>query len=203
MSQSLVVYKKISELVSGDKMKNEKHPIVIAISGVSGGGKTTITSHLNESLHNSETLFFDKYDFDGPADVIAWVDNGADYNEWNLDPLVRDIKNLRSKPLNYILLDYPFAYQNSQISNFIDFAVFLDTPLDVAMARRLLRDYKEGTSKDIMGEMENYIAQGRKGYIEMLETIKPNSDLIVDGTLPVLQIVEILTKKVVSFKKVD
>lgn len=58
------------------------------------------------------------------------------------------------------------------------------------MAQRMIRDYKNDSSKEILADMENYISQGRRGYLEMLQTIKPNSDLIVDGTLSVSEITD-------------
>lgn len=61
-------------------------PFVISIAAVSGGGKTTIVKQLNEKLHNSKALFFDTYDLEGPENIISWVDNGANYDEWNLSP---------------------------------------------------------------------------------------------------------------------
>ncbi|HEK9104097.1 AAA family ATPase [Bacillus pfraonensis] len=169
-------------------MNKEKLPLVIAIAGVSGGGKSTIAKHLNERLHNSKTLFFDDYDFDGPNDIIDWVDKGANYDEWNLAPLIRDLKGLLSEPLDYILLDFPFAYKHSKTSKLIDLTVFIDTPLDIAMARRVIRDFRNSSNESILIEMENYISQGRRGYLEMLKTIKPNSDIIVDGTLSVSKV---------------
>jgi uridine kinase len=42
--------------------------------------------------------------------------------------------------LDYILLDYSFAYKNDKVAPYISYAVFLDTPLDIAMARRIIRD---------------------------------------------------------------
>ncbi|MDQ0177215.1 AAA family ATPase [Bacillus chungangensis] len=169
-------------------MNKGKLPLVIAIAGVSGGGKTTIAKHLNERLHNSKTLFFDDYDFDVPNDMIDWVDKGANYDEWNLAPLIRDLKGLLSEPLDYIVLDFPFAYKHSKTSKLIDLTVFIDTPLDIAMARRVIRDFRNSSNESILIEMENYISQGRRGYLEMLKTIKPNSDIIVDGTLSVSKI---------------
>ncbi|MBO1583311.1 AAA family ATPase [Bacillus sp. XF8] len=169
-------------------MNKEKLPLVIAIAGVSGGGKSTIAKHLNERLHNSKTLFFDDYDFDVPNDIIDWVDKGANYDEWNLAPLIRDLKGLLSEPLDYILLDFPFAYKHSKTSKLIDLTVFIDTPLDIAMARRVIRDFRNSSNESILIEMENYISQGRRGYLEMLKTIKPNSDIIVDGTLSVSKV---------------
>ncbi|WP_067730495.1 AAA family ATPase [Oceanobacillus damuensis] len=171
-------------------MKKGKLPLVIAIAGVSGGGKTTIAKHLNERLHNSKTLYFDDYDFDGPDDIIEWVDNGANYDKWDLAPLIRDIEALLAEPLDYIVLDFPFAYKHSKISNLIDFAVYIDTPLDIAMARRVIRDFNNSSNESILIEMENYISDGRRGYLEMLKSIKPDSDIIVDGSLSVVKITD-------------
>lgn len=114
--------------------RTEKRPLVISIAAVSGGGKTTATTSLSQKLQNAQALFFDDYDFEGPDNIPEWVENGANYNAWNLAPLVTDLKVLLSEPVNYVVLDFPFAYAHAQISKFIDFAVFIDTPLDVALA---------------------------------------------------------------------
>uniref|UniRef100_UPI001C2D9B6F hypothetical protein n=1 Tax=Bacillus sp. Xin1 TaxID=2740676 RepID=UPI001C2D9B6F len=49
-------------------------------------------------------------------------------------------------------------------------------------------DFRNSSNESILIEMENYISQGRRGYLEMLKTIKPNSDIIVDGTLSVSKV---------------
>lgn len=174
-------------------MNKDKYPIVIAIASVSGGGKTTITSHLNRSLPNVKALFFDDYEFNGPDDFIEWMDNGCNPDDWNLSPLIKDLKMLLTEPLDYILLDFPFAYRHSKTSEFIDFAVFIDTPLDIAMGRRVIRDFKNSSVETILSDMDNYVRKGRIGYLNMLKTIKPISDIIVDGTLSISEIVSIIT----------
>lgn len=173
-------------------MNQGKLPLVIAISAVSGGGKTTITKLLNQKLHNSKVLFFDEYDFDGPDDIVNWVENGANHNEWNLTPLIEDLEVLITEPLDYIVLDFPFSYKHSQVSEFIDFSVFIDTPLDIALARRVIRDFRDSSTENILFDMENYISSGRRAYLDMLNTIKPNADFIVDGTLPVNEILNVI-----------
>jgi uridine kinase len=80
-----------------------KFPMVIAIAAVSGGGKSTIASYLKEKLRNSKTIYFDDYDFNGPEDIIEWIDNGCNPNDWDLSPLIRDIKKLQTEPLDYII----------------------------------------------------------------------------------------------------
>lgn len=166
-------------------------PHVISIAAVSGGGKTTITSQLNAALNNSKALYFDDYEFvNCPDDICEWVHRGADYNEWHLTPLIEDIKrHLFNKNTSYILLDYPFSYLNKGISGFIDLSVFIDTPLDLAMARRILRDYTEKSIDDVRIDLRNYLSRGRDAYLEMQRTVKPNSDIIIEGSLPIPVIV--------------
>lgn len=160
-------------------------PVVISISGVSGGGKITLVNELREHLPSCQCLYFDDYDFeDSPQDYIKWVDDGADYDLWNLQDFKSDLVSLIDSGCHMILLDYPFAYKNSAIAPYIDYAVFVHTPLDVAMARRVLRDIRtQGlNSADIESSLNSYLSGGRRAYLEAISTIKPNSDLILDGT---------------------
>ena len=62
---------------------------------------------------------------------------------WDLSPLKADIeKIINSDRYDYLLLDYPFAYQNKMIKDYLDCCIFIDTPLDIALARKVLRDMK-------------------------------------------------------------
>lgn len=174
----------------------EKHPLVISIAAVSGGGKTAVTTSLSQQLPNARALFFDDYDLEGPDNIPEWVENGANYNAWNLAPLASDLKALLSEPIRYIVLDFPFAYAHAQIGQFIDFAVFIDTPLDVALGRRLIRNFGDSTITEVMADIQNYLLRGRMAYLEALQTIKPHSDFIVDGTLPVPTITSLLLEQI-------
>lgn len=183
-------------------MKDSK-TVIIAIGAISGGGKTAVTKKLNEMLRGSAALHFDDYDFDkAPENLIAWVEDGADYNEWSLDPLIADIrKQLADTRLSYLLLDYPFAYMNSDLKYLIDFAVYIDTPLDVAMARRILRDQQEATADDIHNELKFYLEHGRPAFLESKNSIKPSSDLVVDGSLPVEAIAAHIKLEVTKYEQ--
>ena len=183
---------------------NSRNTLVIAIAAVSGGGKSTITNHLNKKLHTSKALFFDDYEFDGPDDICDWVERGADYNEWELTPLINDLCSLLSNPvlsLDFILLDYPFAYKHSKMREYIDFTIFIDTPLDIAMARRIVRDFKGISSENIRKDLDTYLSCGRVAYLEALNSIKPNSDFIIDGSLSVDVIVNQIYKRINGISK--
>jgi uridine kinase len=174
-----------------------KRSFVIAISAVSGGGKTTAIQLLNKQLTNSTALFFDEYDFEGPDNFIDWVRRGGNYNEWKLQPLINDLITIfdnKDQCFEYILLDYPFAYLNNEMKAYIDLAIFIDTPLDVAMARRILRDQINITAEEITIDMKSYLSGAREAYVAMLNIVKPNSDIVIDG----LQEKEILVREIMK-----
>jgi uridine kinase len=74
--------------------------------------------------------------------------------------------------------------------------VFIDTPLDIAMARRITRDFKNGSVEDILLDLDNYIARGRQGYLAMLNTTKPNSEVVVDGILSKSEVAAIIAQHI-------
>ena len=165
-------------------LKGSESMKIIAVSAVTAGGKTTAVNAVKEKLPRCTSLHFDDYSFEGEVDDFhQWVLDGTDYNVWNLSPLKADIENIISSgEYDYLLLDYPFAYRNDLIRDYIDCAVFIDTPLDIAMARRILRDMNNASADEIREEMNIYLNYARIAYVQMLKDIKPSSDYVVDGT---------------------
>lgn len=156
---------------------------VIAIAGVTASGKTTIVNELKKQIPNTISLHFDDYSFEGEVDdFYAWVKQGADYNVWNLSPLTKDILEIKkNSDSEYLLLDYPFAYCHKALREYIDCAIFIDTPLDIAMARRILRDMSNATGEEIRQDLEMYLKYARVAYIQMLQDVLPSSDYIIEG----------------------
>lgn len=156
----------------------------IAIAAVTAGGKTTVVNEIKKNLKGVKSLHFDDYKFEGEVDdFYAWVMQGANYNVWNLSPLIKDICEIkRNEDCEYLILDYPFAYCHKELSKYIDCAIFIDTPLDIALARRVLRDMENASGEEIRQDMDMYINFARVAYIQMLNDIKPSSDYIIDGT---------------------
>jgi len=185
-----------------------KKPYIISIATVSGGGKTTIVTALKERLHNAAVLFFDDYGddvyLDNDRDMLEWCANSYDCNEWHVEPVAADIERLLKEPYDYIILDYPFGYLNECVGKYIDMTVFVDTPLDVALARRIIRDYTSRSTESDFGiadvdevsleaidkELCFYLTHSRLAYAKNIEMLRPVSDLIVDGTKSPEEIVE-------------
>ena len=164
----------------------------IAIGAVTAGGKTTLVHALQSKLPRSAALYFDDYTFDGAVeDYSEWVASDAYYDVWDLSPLRADIEQHRqSGKLDYLLLDYPFAYRNAMLQPYLDCCIFLDTPLDIALARRVLRDQKAASADEIRQEMTNYLQFARPAYVQMQIDILPSSDYVLDGAKPLEQLLQ-------------
>ena len=70
--------------------------------------------------------------------------------------------------------------------------VFIDTPLDIAMARRLLRDTPTHTGqvvgdsiKSLKADLSSYLNGGQSLYLELEKQIKRDCDMVLDGRLGV------------------
>lgn len=184
-----------------------KKPFVISISGLSGSGKTAVTNALRAQLVNAAVISFDDY---GDSvylkrDINDWSED-SNGDEWHTEPIAADVERLLNKQLDYIVLDYPFGYGNRLVGQYINLAVYIDVPLDVALARRIIRDYTSRDKNTNVADVEEvslagldkalrfYLSRSRATYARMPEMQKPTSDLVVDGTKTPEEIVdEILT----------
>ncbi len=156
---------------------------IIAFGAVTAGGKTTVVNAIKDRLPRTVSLHFDDYSFDGEVeDFSKWVSEGADVNVWDLSPLKADIERIiRSGEYEYLLLDYPFAYQHQMIKGYLNCCIFIDTPLDIAMARRVLRDMKGAAADEIRNEMNIYLKCARTAYVQMQKDHLSASDYVIDG----------------------
>ena len=82
---------------------------------------------------------------------------------------------------DWLLLDYPFAYQHQMIKDYLNCCIFINTPLDIALARRVLRDMKEASEDEIRSEMDTYLKCARIAYVQMLKDHLSASDYVIDG----------------------
>lgn len=178
----------------------------ISINSISGGGKTTLARNLEECLPNAKALYFDDRNYDsdsGIDDICKWIEEGSDINKFNLERLAKDIELLLQKAYKYIILDYPFGHRHSLIGKYVDISIYIDTSLDVALARRILRDYDKDSVIQIFDDMKFYLSNGRKAYLNGLDVCKNDADIIVDGNQNADSIIDEIIQKINNRVKVE
>lgn len=76
------------------------------------------------------------------------------------------------------------------MKDYIDYVVYVDAPLDVTLARRIIRDMPNATGDEIREELELYVKYGRIAFLETPKQVLPSADCVVDGTKPVAESIE-------------
>ncbi|CEK12005.1 shikimate kinase [Legionella hackeliae] len=168
---------------------------VLAISGISGAGKTTLAKALAKQL-KATCLHLDEFDetSTAPEDYLRWYEEGENYAQWDYATLAQTLQTLKTgeivihpasksllKPTRYIIFDAPLGYLHQQTGKFIDTCIHLELPLDVSLARRTIRDFKQnGKSKEeLLAELDFYLHYSRKLFCD--KNLKESADLIIDG----------------------
>lgn len=181
----------------------KKYVTVVGISGISGSGKTTQVRSLADEL-KSTALYWDDYDevSEQPSDYVQWFYDNGDFSAWKYPLLAQTLSILRSgrraaSPLNnqaiyptpIIFFDAPLGYDHRETGKYIDYLVWIDIPLDIALARRILRDHllldQDFDTTNLRKELEHYCNHARQLY-----TVSPKTapDLVLDGTQPLQKI---------------
>ena len=185
---------------------------VIAISGASGTGKSTLVKALVQILGDAVPLYFDDYNphtvatSHYPIDLVKWVADGADPNAWETPQLALDLRSLRRGepiklpgkgevllPKRVLVLEEPFGRERTVMKDVIDFVIAIDAPLEIALARRLLRiaerpdflDHLEEQSRAMLSYVRDYLHIGRELYIAINEQVRKHCDLVLDGMKPI------------------
>ena len=191
------------------------HVRVVGITSVSGGGKTTAAKRLVEVLGDAVSIHFDDYNDTNvhPADLQRWFAEGADYDAYETPLFTGHLQTLKAGqsiyypiggaivgPARYVVADAPLGRAHSGSGKLIDLLVFIDTPLDIAMARRILRDIElaDLPLQGLKSELARYESHAKPIYEHFQERMRADSDLIIEGTLGIDPIVDRIHYELVS-----
>ncbi len=123
-----------------------------------------------------------------------WFEKCRDPNDFQTPQLEARFeaigKSLPAPPA--VLFETPFGRTHRQTGRFIDFLVWIDVPLEVALARQLLNILRQ-RKNPTMQEYEGFI-QGLEGFLKtyleitiamyksQAAEVGGNADLVIDGT---------------------
>ncbi|HEY0836031.1 MAG TPA: hypothetical protein VGE72_19155 [Azospirillum sp.] len=181
--------------------------LVVAVSGPSGAGKSSVIEAAAARLGDTARLHFDHYITLGNdiGEITAWLEAGGDPDHIATPRLASDLQSLidggwierphdraRIGPADFVILEEPFGRSRAEVAALIDFAVHIDVPADVALARRTLRLIGERPAlgdaavlDEVAGQLRAFLAVGRDAYLAADRAARAAADLVLDGMRPV------------------
>ena len=179
---------------------------IIAVTGGSGCGKTLFTKLLVERLKKKTAVLpldcyykdrpdqipNDKYDFDSPQafdfDLYQLHLNSLNSGEsvkmphFGYETGKRQSGFTEIIPEEYLIIEGLYVLLYPKIRGMLYFSFFMDSPMDVAVCRRCIRDIHE---YDVTAEysLNQFLKFVRPAYFEHILPVKKHSNLVVKNNL--------------------
>jgi len=174
---------------------------IIAVSAPVGGGKSSLVRGLARAFEGATAIHFDHYETltERPVEEMkSWLRDGGNVDELVIERLPEDLARLKSgtavvdptglpvPPGDYIFFETPFARQHPATGALIDMSIWIDTPLDVALARNLREFTRRPEMSADLGSwlgpyLDSYLDVVRDLLLLQREMVGGHADLVLDG----------------------
>jgi len=174
---------------------------IFAICGPPGSGKTSLCKALNSIIPYSHYVSMDDYQQMTSwtdSQLVTWLDSGSDYSDLPMPGLMDELYRLKYSMNDFIphniCYSTPIFFESHLgrhhgINSVIDHVLWLDTALDISLARAV-RDmfcdvnFRAEYSRQLnVRELDDYLAQYIVRTAELLRIqsrrIRPTADLII------------------------
>ncbi len=182
-----------------------KKTIIIGICGGTGSGKSTVVEKILENIDDSNYTIIkhddyykqndhltmderEKINYDHPLSLDNELLKQNIYDLINGKTIVKPLYDFtihnRKKetetivPTEFIIIDGILIFEDSELRDFMDIKIFVDTDADIRILRRIKRDIEErGRTLDSI--INQYVKTVKPSHEQFIEPNKKYADIII------------------------
>lgn len=201
-----------------------KKPIIIGVTGGSGGGKTSVSREIlnhfadakvamieHDSYYKDQShLTFDEriltnydhplaFDTDLMIEHIKELQAGrpVDIPIYDYTQHTRSDKTYRQEPQDVFIVEGILVLEDERLRDLMDIKLFVDTDDDIRIIRRIKRDMEErGRSLDSI--IEQYTTVVKPMYHQFIEPTKRYADIVIPEGVTNTVAIDVINTKIAS-----
>ena len=182
-----------------------KKPIIIGVTGGSGGGKTSVSRAIlsnfpdekiamieHDSYYKDQShLTFEErvstnYDHPFAFDTDLMIEHineliagrPVDIPIYDYTQHTRSEKTYRQEPQDVFIVEGILVLEDKRLRDLMDIKIFVDTDDDIRIIRRIQRDLEE-RGRSLQSVIDQYLSTVKPMYHQFIEPTKRYADIIV------------------------
>ncbi|HGD5950899.1 TPA: uridine kinase [Streptococcus agalactiae] len=201
-----------------------KKPIIIGVTGGSGGGKTSVSRAIlsnfpdqkitmieHDSYYKDQShLTFEervKTNYDHPLafDTDLMIEQlneliegrPVDIPVYDYTKHTRSDRTIRQEPQDVIIVEGILVLEDQRLRDLMDIKLFVDTDDDIRIIRRIKRDMEE-RDRSLDSIIEQYTEVVKPMYHQFIEPTKRYADIVIPEGVSNIVAIDLINTKVAS-----
>ncbi len=201
-----------------------KKPIIIGVTGGSGGGKTSVSQAILANFPDSKIAMIEHDSYYKNQDHLTFEERvKTNYDHplaFDTDFMIEQLKELiagrpvdipiydytqhtrsketyRQEPQEVFIIEGILVMEDERLRDLMDIKIFVDTDDDIRIIRRIKRDMQErGRSLDSI--IEQYTTVVKPMYHQFIEPTKRYADIVIPEGVSNVVAIDLINTKVAS-----
>ncbi|CRS46278.1 uridine kinase [Streptococcus equi] len=201
-----------------------KKPIIIGVTGGSGGGKTSVSRAILNSFPNARIAMIQHDSYYKDQSHISFEERvKTNYDHplaFDTDFMIQQLKELlagrpvdipiydykehtrsnrtfRQEPQDVIIVEGILVLEDERLRELMDIKLFVDTDDDIRIIRRIQRDMVE-RGRSLESIIEQYTSVVKPMYHQFIEPSKRYADIVIPEGVSNVVAIDLINTKIVS-----
>lgn len=201
-----------------------KKPIIIGVTGGSGGGKTSVSRAILNSFPNARIAMIQHDSYYKDQSHISFEERvKTNYDHplaFDTDFMIQQLKELlagrpvdipiydykehtrsnrtfRQEPQDVIIVEGILVLEDERLRELMDIKLFVDTDDDIRIIRRIQRDMVE-RGRSLESIIEQYTSVVKPMYHQFIEPSKRYADIVIPEGVSNVVAIDLISTKIAS-----